>query len=342
MKLSTKKTPEGEFLDLAEMNALLVAENNFRSNQDEESKKQFFDAFIAFIDICTTYCNDELKGASYDKTKLAYDVFINEAKTENQYKSYLKSMLYIARDYIQDWKKFINIENIINCRALSISLLADFAWLFTEYETYFKNNEIKSGWWTRRNFDSREILWSMSYFTFMERWTDMSKISYRDIRPYSIFMVRQCLEISGKSLIGYHSIVDETGQVIKSLTQVPWEYLQMAEKKGYVSLPYPIKCIAQLNKWTNTFVHTSYFYNNFVQYFATDFMLTLFQPRKEGESLTLYNGKPAGYNFVYGDFRLTRYDEMKADFEQFIKTKTNKQFKINWLPKDNVKGYILS
>ena len=343
MDFSIKTMPNGEkYLDIPEMRTLSDAEMNFKSKGDEDSKNDFLAAFHAFLDMCIAYCTDVFKDATYENEKLAYDVFIFEANSENQYKSYLRSTLYIAKLYAQKWKELINVNNIANCNSLTNSLLADFDWLFTEYENHFKNHDVQPSSWSRRILCSRDMLWMMGFLTFMEQWTDMSKISFRDIRPYSIFMVRQCLEISGKSLIGYYNIEDDNGKVIKSLTQVPWEYLPIAEKKGYVKLPFAANCVATLNTWTNSFVHTSFFYNNFVQYFAADFMWELFRPRKAGESLTLYNGKPAGYNLAYGDFRLTKYDEMKADFEQFIKTKTKQQFKINWLSKDDVEGYILS
>ena len=51
-------------------------------------------------------------------------------------------------------------------------------------------------------FSMYELFWIES--------SDFSKFDYRDIKPNTMFVIRQFLEILWKNVLGYESIVDAT------------------------------------------------------------------------------------------------------------------------------------
>lgn len=304
------------------------------------STQDVIDCIIALCDYGIQYVNTEIKSSTFDYAQVANEVFITKFKNEGQAKSYYRSMLRISKMYFEELKKSISVYNVAHYDTLILTIYSDTYELHYWYEVLCKNKEsLRLGCGARRNLCTMDIRSAIGGMLFFEDNTELTKIPYREIRPYTIFMVRQCLEIAGKRLIGFVDIKDQNNKSIPKFTQIAWEYLIEAEKKGYVSLPFKASAIHNFNAWTNQFVHTTFFSTIFIQFYAAEFLFAIMEPAKHG--IMIYTGKTP-QSFDYGDFQLFRYDEMKRDFENYISQKHNKPFSVSWLDYESVGGYIIS
>ena len=112
----------------------------------------------------------------------------------------------------------------------------------------------------RKNLIPYEIYSSINDLFFIEKHNKIEDLYLRDLKPVVMFQIRQLLEIYGKNLIGYNSILDENGNQIKKFTQIAWAFIKKDVKKNdsKIEIPFDIDVIISLNKWANSFVHSTY------------------------------------------------------------------------------------
>ena len=179
---------------------------------------------------------------------------------------------------------------------------------------------------------------------FIEHELSSRKPDFRGIRPYSLFIDRQCLEIAGNNLLGFYKIIDQKGNDIHKYTQVGWKFLSDSNNipndvKGWsVDLPFKVETIRALVSWSNSFVHKMRFYNSYIQHYAMDMMWRILQPTGQVETAIGPQCK-----FEHGAFFIENYRNMKRDFEHYVKVENgNKSATIVWKPLSDVGAYIKS
>lgn len=344
MTIKYKTAPDGsQYMDIQELRDLDASHDNFRKNRsDTVAQTIFFNHLVSFLDFCINYANDIFKGKSYSFDHVIPQLFITKIKSQGQYKQYLRYALYAAKLYAEKLRNDIEIDYIDNLDELTYTLSSDYEWLIASYETEVLNHSnIRVHHGSRRGLNVMDIKWGANQLMFAEFTKSLRYYDYRNTKPYVIFMVRQCLEILGKNMIGFASINDKNGKAIHQFTQVSWAFLSEVEKAGKQLIDLPIKAssIQQLNAWTNSFVHTSYFYSCYTQYYALEALYAFSKPAVS--YVQTYNGKHQ--STLYGDFRIKNYAELRSEFEKYVTSQHGGYpVYIEWLDLKDVGAYILS
>lgn len=330
-------------LDFPERDSLFDAIRSFEKDRDnEEVRDVLFTSLKVFIESVIDYCKTELKGKTYTFDHVVPQLFALKIKKEQQWKQYLQVSLYALKEYLECLRKYrLNRENVHQYKSLIMTLLSDIEWLFVNYERDCKNNHkgliIKCG--ASRQLTPRHLIFSMNELFFIDDCGDLSSFDMRDVKPNFMFIVRQFMETLGNQLIGFERIVDKNSQPIHKFTQVAWDYLsQSSVAKQSISLPFQVSTILKISQWANSFVHARYLHFSYIQFYALDFINNLMRCPKEG--VKCYDGKIHSCT-LFGDFRINNYNSLRADFENFIKTK-NPNATVQWLPLEKVGAYIVT
>lgn len=324
--MNYKEISNGKFvMDIVERDTLSKIGDEFDNNQNpsQQDKQDYFDAFVKFFDFFLNYCNNEFKGKTYNDDHIIPQVFVIEVKSDQSFKQYLRYSLYCAKLYVEFLKNFVCQQYLHRYKTLRLNLLCDMEWLLAHYESHNKNvqKEICFTCGKRSSISSRDMMWVLTDLTEIENAPDIKDITLRDIQPYRMFVVRQLLEMLGKNIIGYDSIDDKNGKPIHKFTQIPWEFLDeysKMKKIWNITLPFNISSIYAISKWSNSFVHSGHIHASYIQYYAITVLDKLMKTPQN--RVKCYNGS-SRYSNLYGDFRIERYDCLKKDFEQYIKSK---------------------
>jgi hypothetical protein len=315
----------------------------FKKTTDASLQIKLFKGLIDFLDFCIQYADAVFKGKKYTFDHIAPQLFVTKIKADGQFKSYLRNALYASMLYAKKLRDSLKKEDIINCEELILTLLADYEWLLANYDNECCGNSItKVCHSSRRSMDPMDLKWSANQLMFLEQTQDLKNVDYRNVKPAVMFVIRQCLEVLGKNLIGFDEIVDANGKPIHQFTQVSWTFLHEMEKqnKNVVSLPLKAVTVEALNSWTNSYVHNPVIYACYVQFYALEMLYEFSQPAKRG--VKTYDGK-CHSNMTYGKFIVPSYSVMKQEFEGYIhQTRPKLTFKVNWLQPEEVGAYILA
>jgi hypothetical protein len=174
----------------------------------------------------------------------------------------------------------------------------------------------------------------------IEEFSKMEDLYLRDLKPVVMFQIRQLLEVYGRELIGYYSINDKNGLPAKKFTQVSWEFIkkEVKSQNPRIKLSFDLQMIIDINKWSNDFVHTTYLYSSYIQYFVINSINVLFTPRITG--IKIYNNKISN-RYDITDIQIIKYNSLKLDFEAYLNKKiTNTS--VEWMPTNKVGAYIIS
>ena len=155
-----------------------------------------------------------------------------------------------------------------------------------------------------------------------------------------MFQIRQLLEVFGKNLLGYYSISDKNGVEVKKFTHVAWDFIHNENKKktSRIKCPFDTQMILFISKWANDFVHTTYLYSSYIQFFVLKVIKVLFTPAREG--VEIYSGKITR-SFNYAEIKITNYNSLKMDFEKMLRDRTP-DIVVDWKNIENVGAYIIN
>ena len=142
---------------------------------------------------------------------------------------------------------------------------------------------------------------------------------------YTIFALRQALELAGKELIGLKSIVDEHGQIDRYSAQIPWQFIVANADSGFIQFPYRAVDIQKIYKWTNHFVHTGNDAYCWVNALALQTVEQIYEMKK----IMGWDGRP---EFVYPT-EIKNLRELKQAFESYLLTIKDKPRFAIWAPK---------
>ncbi len=290
-----------------------------------------------------TYVNDRI-GAS---KRYSYDQLISVIFNTNnkvclkQKVRQLDYYLYIAKLYAEKLKIQADIKCVSNYQKTSMLMMSDFEMLVATYE-YNKQNQntfpsLLCG--VRKNITPFDLKNAVNELIFLEKCNSVSDLEFRDIQPCAMMVMRQMLELMGKNIIGYDSINDANGYLIKNMTQIAWTFLCKKKNKSTWKLCTPIDLnnIDKLNKWANGYVHNPWIGRSYVRAFALECIWYLMKP--VASPITIYDGT-SHLRTTYGDIRIDGYNSLKLEFEAYIKTKKSDAV-VKWKQISEVEAYIL-
>lgn len=344
MNINYKTTQIGStYMDIMELTNLDASFDNFQKNRtDSIAQKIYYNDIIAFIDFCIKYATDVFNQQSYSFDHVIPQLFVTKFKSDCQYKQYLRYALYAGMLYAKKLKEELDIDDIDNLDELTLTLCSDYEWLIGQYEYVVKKVppfNIRHG--SRNSLNVMDIKFGANQLMFAELTKSLKNFDYRNTKPYVMFMVRQCLEMLGKNMIGYDCIRYTNGSPIHKFTQVAWDFLHEMERqnKELIKLPFKASSIHQLNSWANSFVHTSFIYNSYIQFYALEALFEFSRPAQN--SIKTFNGYKQ--SCLYGDFRINDWNLLKKEFEAFlVKQNNNNQIVVDWLSPNDVGAYIIN
>lgn len=335
--------PGHTIMDIPERDVLLKALENFERNKaGQQERDDLFNALCNYVDYLIAYCHQEFNGKTYTFDHVVPQLFVLEVKKEQQWKQFLKCSLYALQGYLGCLKQYkLHRQNVHQYKSLVLNLASDAEWLLANYEVSCKqsvaNLAVTSG--ATHQLSTLDLKFSMNELFFIEDCNDLASFDMRDVKPNVMFIARQILETMGNNLIGFSQIVDNNGKPIHKFTQVSWDFLSQNKLAAQIiHLPFQIKTIHKVNKWSNSFVHNRSFHTSYIQFYALDFINHLLAvPRT---SVKCHDGKNRQCT-LFGDFRIEHYNQLKAEFEAYVKSR-NPNATVKWLPLDQVGAYVIS
>lgn len=339
-----------KYIEIEELETLWKSYSDFFSLKKdlESSRKDFFNKCILFFDWYISYVEKIIpKNKEYSSKEICDNIFTsdlkNDRQNDRQIEDYLKSHLFISKQYVEYLKSNIKLHNIHKYKHNLINLKIDLEKIITYWEFFSSKDTSKISLMGGRNhyLSVSDIYSSIKELFFIEESDRIEDLYLRDLKPVVMFQIRQLLEIYGKNLIGYDLILDKNGAPIKRFTQIAWEFIKKEVKNdnSRIEIPFDIDVIISLNKWANTFVHTTYLDNDYIQFFAINCIEDLF---KNSGIIKLYNGK-SKRSTEYGSIKIKKYKSLKKDFEKYLNDKhKSSTIKIDWKDIDNVGAHIAS
>jgi len=330
-------------LDIPELKQLRDSQHSFSRNKtDIILKTKYYESVIAFFDWYIGYTSKILKGKTFADKQICECVFRPTFKSENQWKEYIIKSIYISKEYVEYLKTKITETNIHKYEHTITGLEIDLEWLIASYEVQYKKTtdkiSLNSG--RRKNLSPTDIYSAARTLFFIEEFDNIEDLYLRDLKPAVMFQIRQLLEMFGKNLLGYYSISDKDGNGVKKFTQIAWDFIKTEIKKpnSRIEFPFDIHMILSINNWSNSFVHTTYLYNSYMQFFALKTINVLFYSKSKG--IKIYTGLSIR-KFDCADIKIKDYNSLKTDFENTLKSRLP-DIIVDWLDTDNVGAYIIN
>lgn len=335
--------PGHTVMDIAERDELIKALGAFEKNRaGQQERDKLYDSLLAYVDYLIGYCHQVFSGKKYTFDHVVPQLFVLEVTSEQQWKQFLRCSLYALQEYLVCLKTYkLHRQNVHQYKSLVLMMVSDAEWLLANYEMVCNQSapQIQVTCGASRQLSTLDLKFSMNELFFIDDCTDLSSFDMRDVKPNFMFIVRQFLETIGNRLIGFSQISDNNGKPIHKFTQVSWDYLSQSKIAGQcIQLPYQISTIHKVSKWSNSFVHARWLHACYIQFYALDFVNHLMAG--PCNPVRCHDGRKYQCT-LFGDFRIEHYDQLKADFEGYVKSKYS-QATVDWSPLNEVGAYILS
>lgn len=343
VKFRYREDKKNYILDIDELNKLSTALSNFTLHPTDECNNQvLFETSISFFKWYIYYANSIINGKTISDKSICDNIFRDSFKNERQWKSYLFSCVVISKGYVEYLLNVITLENVLRFKGVIRELEIDLEDLIARFEVQYK--KVVDGaylkTWRRKNLSTRDIYSAARSIFFIEEFEKVDEIYLRDLKPVMMFQIRQILEVFGRNVLGYFSITDSNNNPIKKFTQVAWEFIKIEAKKpnSKIIFPFDFEIIISINKWSNIFVHTTYIFESYIQFFALRTIGLLFQSKNE--SIKIYTGEWSNRSDIT-DIKITDYNLLKKEFEIFIESK-HMGAVVNWMDAKHVGAYIIN
>lgn len=305
-------------------------------------RKKLVGKIHSFLDWYLKYSDDIIKGKNYAPEKIARDLLRDKIRTSHQLREYLTKSIYVSRDYARYAKQYLTKKNLPVFLSSVTSFEIDLEWLIVHYEIHVRKSITHASLNSFRNktLTPRDLYMAARTLFHIEQTQKISDLYLRDIKPVVMFQIRQLLEVYGRNILGYHAIADRHGNPPKKFTQVAWTFIkeEVKNKNSRISLPFDLPAILAINQWANDFVHTTYLYSSYIQFFVLKFLSVLFT----GSAKTIRTfDKVNRTKFDIADIRIERYRSLKQDFENYLNERVPGTI-VEWMPEDKTGAYILS
>jgi hypothetical protein len=134
---------DNNVLDIPILKEFRAALYDFRNNKNIESREKYYQGFVSFSDWYVGYCSSFLQTKTYSEKQIAECVFLDSFKTENQFKEYLLTSLYVSKEYVEYLKLKVTKDNIHVYTSTLTDLGIDLEWLIAHTEIYLKKSTSK-------------------------------------------------------------------------------------------------------------------------------------------------------------------------------------------------------
>ncbi len=317
-----------------------------------------------FLKWFSKYIGKALGDKTYKDINLAEIVFSSELKNDHHRNEYIMKCLYLAGKYFEFLKSQISDNKI----SISSELVYDFLFEIEElvywYEKYILHHQVKKRTSQSHEMTSYEIIKAAGK-VFLSGGNPEISISYwGDIRPLVVFQIRQAIELCCREVIGLHSVQDNNGNEVKTISSSILEFIikETTSTQHRISLPFDAGILRPIYNWAHNYVHKSFVDRSYLIYYAliitrqlffiednttyndTDSMQELLEKLINSKRMRkVYNDKIKGIVGAVAELR--EYNSMKKDFEQYIidlLDSKHGRYSFFWHHIDNVKAYIMS
>lgn len=252
-----------------------------KSSKTDADKQTIYNEYRDFLDAVINGANKRLNSRIYKEETVVQSIIKDKIKNNAECKEFLRMNIYCIQKYCKEQKDVVKVEFIERYEHIIYSLLADIERYFREYDELINKTNYLSMFGARNNLHVLELYCLCKNIQYIETVPSIQDLYFRDIRPTSIFLVRQILEEFGKGLIGYSTILDKNKNPIKKFSQVAWDFLRRNSSSSWkIQSPIPIDIIYGINCWANQFVHTTVFAPIFVQSYIIQYISNLIIPNK--------------------------------------------------------------
>lgn len=325
--------------------------NDF-SNIIHDNRKSETDKLIAFNEFYNYYSRlvkIVLKNKTFSERQLSKDIF-RKKWTEKQSETVFKKQLYSSYKTLERIK--IGIETgVVNKykigeEKIGLDNFTDFLFIFSfdvfeivrHAEEKYNNKKLNYDMGGRIDLTVTEIFENANILLHIKHF-GANSIHYRDFFPFTIFAIRLMIEVAGKRILGFNSITDNKNNRAKEIgTQIAWKFIkedQTSNKR--IQLPIEVDTILEIEKWTNSYIHTGFIQPIFLIENALFFL----------EKLVFPCNKTNNYRrqaLLSGTTKISSYNLVKNDFEKFVQSKgrDTKKYIIHWKDEKQVDSTILS
>lgn len=336
-------TENYKVLIMREWDAVIKYQNHPKTTKARKAYKNKVDAFLDwYID----YADTILPAKDYKiQTILPILLSLKPLKSTTNLISHFRFRLFLIREYIRHIKDVLDYSNVdrynneITALGCEIDLcICSFNGLRDRSTKYM----LHTG--TYNSLSVLDIFTATNELLYIEEASDISDIYLRDLKPNVIFQIRQFIEILGRRIVGYIDIKNsQTGDSIHKFTQIAWEFIESKNNTSNwnIVLPLDQSHITRINKWSNRFVHSGAFTPTYIQIYLHKILSSLMRPPTQ--SVTIYDGTKK-LSILFGDIRISGYNNLKSDFQSYIDSKMSGPGKANviWDSLDKVHAYIIS
>jgi hypothetical protein len=333
---------ERHVIDIPEVYACRIAAHEASIHKNLSYKRKYEQAAINYLRWFIGYCDYILKGKVYTDAQLVPQLFSTRNLAQPELREYFRTSLYAAKLYCEYLVGRITFSNVMKYNHTLTSLGIDLEWLIVSHEVHVKKTipraDLTSG--RRANLSPEDIFSAARELFFIEELNSIEDLYLRDLKPVVIFQIRQLIEVFGKNLLGYNDITDKNDNSVKKFTQVAWEFiaLEAGNVSPRIELPFPVNFVKIINSWANNFVHTSFIFNSYVQFYALRILTLLLNG--SGSRIKTFDNRWHTKTHI-ADIKIYRYHELRAAFEDYLKLK-KPDAKVSWMPENKVGAYIIS
>lgn len=282
------------------------------SNSDNTVLLEFCKLYVAFIKLLKPRDNGRL-----------FD-YIFTPKTNLGNKDVLNAHLYAAGKYAATLVKRIKESPQLDLSNELIGVVFDYAKLLSAIEKVYG---LPFG-----NFAGSRNMKVDSYTSYKVAvqifWAPRHIERSNTLNAYTIFALRQAIELAGKELIGLESILNKDQTVFLYGTQIPWAFITMNQTRPYFSFAFNPSEVQKIFQWSNHFVHTG---QNALCYATALALSTIEQLYKLKWFINFHGEKDSNYANEISD-----YSTLKKDFEDYLKQDQNKPKFAKWAPGPNL------
>jgi hypothetical protein len=227
-------------------------------------------------------------------------------------KDQLRAHLISASAYAADLKQRITENPELMIENETVALIFDFAKLLQAIEKSYKIPFGEFAGSRNQNVDAYTSFKVASLMFWSPKMIERSNM----LNGFTIFALRQSLELAGKELIGIKHILNSHGEVDFYSSQLPWKFIVEYKNKPYFKLPFDAAEMQVISKWSNNFVHTGKDAMGYVTAEALKVVNKLYIVQKTRS----WDGQ---MDYHYSN-EISNIQALKKDFTVFLSTRKNR------------------
>lgn len=144
-------------------------------------------------------------------------------------------------------------------------------------------------------------------------WSSKKLQRSNTLNGFSIFALRQAIELAGREILGLDVIQNMDNTTFKYGSRIPWDFLVRVNGCDYISFSFNPSHIRLIFQWSNQFVHTGKDAFCYSLGLALNVVKDIY---KKKEIINWFGQK--GFKYVT---EITKYDTLKQDFEVYLQNR---------------------